>query len=626
MIPNIVKGSGFRGLCNYLLVGRQNAAIVGGNMVGRTALELTREFGMYRRLRPGASKPVMHHTLSFADGEDPGDVRIAQIAESYIQRMELEGHQWVAVTHRDKAHVHVHLAINRIGTDLSWWNATRDFERSQVVAGLVEVEFGLTAVPRERLSYAIQKAVLVGEIKPPAVAPPPPKPESGIKHVLDEIRTILESIPTGLPAPEWIQAVEERGLYLKPSIGGQKVSGFTVRMPGHRAVKLADVDRSMSWPKLLARGRVIYDPEAHFEYISQMRTKEPVDAPTSGTTTPPSTNAPEVGRIFDPRSGNWRWEWQPLEPWLVGAQMAEGPRPDTIEIGGIRAASPPRFGEESSRDFDPASPGGSGAPGGRRSREIAPGIRGDDAAGIEEVPNELDIELIPQAPDGPAEHLLGGHPKREPRRGGGGDRRIHAGEPDARPQGSPGPQEAIREPSQPVGGSLSGGGHSVGSRGGGQGLAGGDLGWRGVPRDARDLVGTQVDFEDLAIHPSTIPSRVRKAARMVVAREVKHRLPIHELEHRTVARETLWEESFDAGLSKVQYRQAKATFLGVQEQLDLARAIVHELTLSAKRGEPFQPSLLGGQNSPRRPTLQEDFGGTSPANHLATRKPGRRKP
>lgn len=626
MIPNIVKGSGFRGLCNYLLVGRQNAAIVGGNMVGRTALELTREFGMYRRLRPGASKPVMHHTLSFADGEDPGDVRIAQIAESYIQRMELEGHQWVAVTHRDKAHVHVHLAINRIGMDLSWWNATRDFERSQVVAGLVEVEFGLIAVPRERLSYAIQKAVLVGEIKPPAVAPPPPKPESGIKHVLDEIRTILESIPTGLPAPEWIQAVEERGLFLKPSIGGQKVSGFTVRMPGHRAVKLADVDRSMSWPKMLARGRVIYDPEAHFEYISQMRTKEPVDDPTSRTSTPPSTNAPEVGRIFDPATGNWRWEWQPLEPRLVGAPMAEGPRPNPIEIGGIRAASPPRFGEESPRDFDPPSPGGSRASGGRGSREIAPGIRGDDAAGVEEVPFELDVELISQAPDGSAEHLLGSDPQREPRRGGGGDRRFHAGEPDAWSQGSPGPQEALRELSQPVGGSLSGGGHSVGSRGGGQGLAGGDLGWRGVPRDARDLIGTQVDFEDLEIHPSVIPSRVRKAAQMVVAREVKHRLPVHELAHRTAARETLWEEAFDAGLSKAQYRHAKEAFLGVQGQLGIARAIVHELTLWAKRGEPFQPSLQGGQNSPRRQASPEDFGGTSPANHLMTRKPGRRKP
>lgn len=626
MIPNIVKGSGFRGLCNYLLVGRQNAAIVGGNMVGRTALELTREFGMYRRLRPGASKPVMHHTLSFADGEDPGDVRIAQIAESYIQRMGLEGHQWVAVTHRDKAHVHVHLAINRIGMDVSWWNATRDFERSQVVAGLVEVEFGLVTVPRERLSFAIQKAVLDREITPPAVAPPPPKPESGIKHVLDEIRTVLKSIPTGLPAPEWIQAVEERGLVLKPSIGGQKVSGFTVRMPGHRAVKLADVDRSMSWPKMLSSGRVIYDPDTHFEFISQMHTKEPVDDPTSGTTAPPSTNAPEVGRIFDSASGNWRWEWQPVEPRLVGAQMAEGPRPDTLEIGGIRAASPPRFGEESPSDFDPSAPGGSGASGGRRSREIAPGIRGDDAAGVDEVPNELDVELIPQAPGGSAEHLLGGHSQREPRRGGIGDRRFNAGGPDAWSQGSSDPQEAIREPAQPVGGSLSGGGHSTDSRSGGQGLAGGDLGWRGVPRDARDLIGTQVDFEDLAIHPSAIPSRVRKAAHMVVAREAIHRLPIHELEHRTVARETLWQEAFDAGLSKVQYRQAKETFLGVQGQLDIARAIVHELTLSAKRGEPFRPSFQGGQNSPRRPALPDDFGGTSSANPLATRKPGRRKP
>jgi len=626
MIPNIVKGSGFRGLCNYLLVGRQNAAIVGGNMVGRTALDLTREFGMYRRLRPGASKPVMHHTLSFADGEDPSDSRIAQIAESYIRRMGLEAHQWVAVTHRDKAHVHVHLAINRIGLDVSWWNATRDFERSQVIAGQVEVEFGLVTVPRERLSYAIQKAVQNNGITPPAVAPPPPKPESEIKHVLDEIRAVLESIPTGLQAPEWIQAVEERGLFLKPSIGGQKVSGFTIRMPGHRAVKLADVNRSLSWPKMLASGRVIYDPDAHFEFISQMRTKEPKDEPAPRTSAPPSESAPEVGRIFDPASGNWRWEWQPTEPRVVDAKVAPCPRPDTVETGGIRPASPPRFGEESPRDFDPPAPGGSGTPGGGQSREIAPGIRGDDAGAVDEISSALDIELIPPATSGPTEHVLGGHPKRDPRRGGDGDRRFDAREPDAWSQGSPDPQEAIREPTQPVGGSLAGGSHSTGARSGGQGDTGSDLGWRGVPRDARDLIGTQVDFEDLALPSGEIPRRVHKAAQFVVAREEEHRLPVHELEHRTLARETLWEEALDAGLSAVQYRQAKETFLGVQAQLAIARAIVHDLTLAAKLGMPFRPSTSGRQDSPRRAASPKELGGTSITNPITTRKPGKRKP
>ena len=597
MIPNIVKGSDFRGLANYLLVGRKNATVIGGNMAGRNALELTREFGICRRLRPGPKKPVMHHTLSFADGEDPGDEVLAVAAEKYIQRMGLESHQWVAVVHRDKAHVHAHLAINRVGLDGAWWNATHDFERSQIVAGQVEVEFGFVQVPRERLSYAIQKAVVDKKIHPPEVGSPPPLPSPGIKHVLGEIRVILESIPKGLSAPEWVQEVESRGLVAKPSIGGEKISGFTVRMPGHRAVKLSDVHRSLSWPKLLSSGRVLYDPEVHFEALVNRRYQESDNDPTTRPTPLFRTDSRRDERDLDPDGEFWIWDWQPIQRQMVGGQVGEGPWPDPGATSKIPVAGPTRVRAQEPTGSAPLTPGGPGTTDNQRSRVPSPGVWGNHAGTVQEVSFATDIELIPHAPARQSEHLLGGDSERGSEPGPDRDSRFHAREPVAGAEGSPGASETFGELAEPMGGGLPRGGRPSGTRDRGPDGSGNDLGWRGFHRNARELTGTQVDFEDLELPPTMIPPQIRRAATMVVAREADRRLPAPVLERHVLTRETLWEEAQLAELSAGQYRQAKATAQSVQRQLEPARAIIAALTLAAKEGRVFKVSETQPSNT-----------------------------
>lgn len=588
MVPNVVKGSGFRGLCNYLLVGRKDAVVIGGNMVGRSAVELTREFGMLRRLRPGPVKPVMHHTLSFADGEDPGNGKIAQIAESYIRRMGLESHQWVAVVHRDKAHVHVHLAVNRIGLDVSWWNATHDFERAQVVAGQVEAEFGLVRVPRTRLQSAIQAAIAAAKITPPVTAPAPPNPVRSTKHVLDEIRAILEAIPYGLQAPEWIQAVEEKGLHLKPSIGGQKISGFTVALPGHRAVKLADVSRSLSWPKLQSSGRVLYDADLHFEFVSSLRRKDTSnDAPTSSST-PHSARVQDDERWFDEERGEWYWGWQSPESSVVDRALESGLGADTLDAGGVGVPGTPNIGEEGAPGSVPSAAQRAGTSGRRGPGEIAPGVR-RDGEGTEEIPFGFDIDLLTSTPGGPEQHLLGGGTERQRQTGPTGDLGVDADGADARPQGPLGAAAPPREQAESVGRGFSGGSSQASAGDRGPDPVGGGHGWCGVPRHARDLIGARVDFEDLGRSINLIPPRIRQAAKAVVAFEEKQRLSHNELDRRALLRESLWAETQEAGLTPDVYRVAKASLLGIQHHLDLARAVIRDLTMAAKGGRAFIP-------------------------------------
>lgn len=559
--------------------------MLAGNMAGRTALELTREFGICRRLRPSPQKPVIHHTLSFADGEDPGDGKIGAIAEKYIERMKLEKHQWVAVVHRDKAHVHVHLAVNRIGLDGEWWNATRDYERSQVVAGKIEVEFGLVKVPRERLSYAIQKALQTEAIHPPKVVAPPPVSPPGIKHVLGEMRAILEAIPHGLPAPEWVRTLEASGLVVKPSIGDEKVSGFTVRMPGHRSVKLSDIHRSLSWPKLLSSGRVIYDPDLHFESLSHLRLKEDPYEPSSCATLPAYGDGE---RIFDPETGEWVWEWEPLQPRVVGLEVGARPGADADPASpGTPSGANDFRPKKAPRPQSPASgePGTttSGSP--SRKRRVPPSTRIRQHAGRDEsVPEVDDIELVPPTSAGPGQHVLGLGAQLGQEPGVGRDRGVDAGTPDAGASRSPGPATPLGELAEPLGGSLPRGSlpPPAGDRRAHPGTS--DLGWRGLPGDARHLIGAQADFDDLSLPRSFIPPEIHEAARQAIALESIQRLNKTALQRHAVVRETLWEETLHAELTHEEYRVAKAGLRGIQQHLDLARSIVRELTLSAKQG------------------------------------------
>ncbi|MEI6569769.1 MAG: relaxase/mobilization nuclease domain-containing protein, partial [Verrucomicrobiota bacterium] len=164
MIPNITHGNGFYGLLSYLLLAkdsqspRHEATLIGGTLTGQTVGELTAEFGLIRRLRPNAEKVVMHHSLSYAPGENPSDEQILRDAQRYLEHMELDSFPHAIVLHRDKGCIHPHIAISKIGANREWFDARLDMPHSQIAAGLVEREFGLVEVPRPHKQKWIDKA------------------------------------------------------------------------------------------------------------------------------------------------------------------------------------------------------------------------------------------------------------------------------------------------------------------------------------------------------------------------------------------------------------------------------------------------------------------------------------
>ena len=150
MIGKQTKGKSFRGLLNYL---EQNskAEIIAGNMGGRNAIQLSKEFRLSRQLHPEAEKVVYHASLSLPPGEHLDDFTWDEITSKYLEEMGFGCNQYVVYRHSDKDHDHVHIVASRIRLDDakivsdSW-----DYVRSENLIRQLEKEYGLEQAPSSR--------------------------------------------------------------------------------------------------------------------------------------------------------------------------------------------------------------------------------------------------------------------------------------------------------------------------------------------------------------------------------------------------------------------------------------------------------------------------------------------
>lgn len=379
MIPNITHGKGFYGLLSYLLLAKDSqeprhaASLIGGTLTGQNVGELTAEFALIRRLRPNAEMVVMHHSLSYAPGEDPSDQQILRDTQRYLEHMGLEAFPHVIVLHRDKGCIHPHIAISKIGANREWFDARLDMPHSQIAAGLVEREFGLMEVPRPYKQKQINEAwdKLTQERPELKMARPAPyAADMSEKGIAAEIKRRMNAIPPGLALPEWVQAAEWEGLQLQPNIGGDKISGWNVQLRGTDTSHLKLSKTGIIWSKLLEKGKVHYDPTLHHEFALKLK-EIPFAKPTSSAEAP-VPERPEQGYPRDPISLDWDWQATAQRPFgsedFVVRKMESSPRartrrpgnrtPKISQVRRVEKDAParPRLGPHWSPKSDLASP------------------------------------------------------------------------------------------------------------------------------------------------------------------------------------------------------------------------------------------------------------------------------
>lgn len=157
MVHKMNKNSSFGATVEYVMgpgkghvEGRVEgrSELIGGNMAGKTAGEITREFEQLALGKEDVQKPVLHISLNAnnADGKLSSE-KWNEIAKDFLKNygIDSERHPWMMVRHTDKPHDHVHLVVSRISYERELFKPVyKDSLHAQRVCRQLEQKYGLT--------------------------------------------------------------------------------------------------------------------------------------------------------------------------------------------------------------------------------------------------------------------------------------------------------------------------------------------------------------------------------------------------------------------------------------------------------------------------------------------------
>jgi len=203
------------------------------HLAGETPREITEEFKIIQSQNERCTQNTLSFILSptVKDGQEMSKTQLREITDRFLKEMQLKNRQAVAFVHRDKAHTHVHVYVNRIGFDGKAYNDSFIGKKSQLAADNVAKELGLTRV-RE-----VQQEKLK-ELNWQRLA---------IRHINNKV---LETRPKSLD--EYINKMKSCNIQVIPSINkSNQLQGFRFEYQGAN-LKGSEVHRSMTGGKLIA--------------------------------------------------------------------------------------------------------------------------------------------------------------------------------------------------------------------------------------------------------------------------------------------------------------------------------------------------------------------------------------
>jgi hypothetical protein len=154
MIGKFIKGKSFGGCISYCLEGKivkktgeelhpDRAEIIAFNQCYGSKKELIEQFNEVRALNKKLSQPVMHLTLSLAPGEQLEQGQLAELAHNCASYFGFNGNQYIAVSHKDSEHQHIHIVANRIGFDRKTVSDSQSFRKMAEFCRRSEKRYGL---------------------------------------------------------------------------------------------------------------------------------------------------------------------------------------------------------------------------------------------------------------------------------------------------------------------------------------------------------------------------------------------------------------------------------------------------------------------------------------------------
>tara|TARA_R110002153_G_scaffold52849_1_gene147893 strand:+ start:459 stop:1328 length:870 start_codon:yes stop_codon:yes gene_type:complete len=205
------------------------------HLAGNNPHEITEEFKLIQEENTRCQKNTLSFILSPTqeDGSNLSKQQLGELTQKFIKEMQLKERQAIAFVHRDKAHTHVHLYVNRIGFDGKAYNDSFIGKRSQLAAEYVAKEMGLTTVKEVQLEKELNSIQVRLEIK------------NIHQRVMETER------PKTLDS--YIKTMKERNVEVIPTINrANKLQGFRFQYHGLN-FKASEVHRSMSGGRIMAQ-------------------------------------------------------------------------------------------------------------------------------------------------------------------------------------------------------------------------------------------------------------------------------------------------------------------------------------------------------------------------------------
>ena len=146
MIAKIMKGSGFKGVINYILDPKKGTELIDSSGVRTDRVShIIQSFIDQTDLNPRVDKVVGHISLSSSaqDSSKLSNEWMAQIAREYMEKMGIKDTQYIIGRHFDKEHPHVHIAFNRIDNNGKTISDRNDRFRSEKICKELTAKYGL---------------------------------------------------------------------------------------------------------------------------------------------------------------------------------------------------------------------------------------------------------------------------------------------------------------------------------------------------------------------------------------------------------------------------------------------------------------------------------------------------
>ena len=244
MIAKASTGSDFGGVLRYVLGKDKKAEVLHTqHLYSRPdqAARIMAEMRDCAAQNGRCKKPVYHLSLSWPEEDAPSASQMVATARRFLQDLGLGEHHALVVRHRDTAHEHVHIVVNRVHVDtLKAWSPGLNRLRLPPICRAVEREMGWRVVPSRRRSDRAR----------PTAKEQTAERKRGVEPLAKAIRRKCWNRLAYARTWEDVESALNAGGYTL-AVGGRR--GGLVITDGKRQTSASRVHRGLSRPKLERR-------------------------------------------------------------------------------------------------------------------------------------------------------------------------------------------------------------------------------------------------------------------------------------------------------------------------------------------------------------------------------------